>query len=125
MRDKAKPEFWTSERCFISEWLNEPSYPELSIARCRVEPGVTTQNHSLSVHEVYVIEEGEGLMMLGDAPPVPVGPGSVVTIPKDAAQRIRNTGAGDLTFLCVCTPRFTTDCYSPLSETDAGDDQPR
>ena len=114
MRDKAKPEVWTSERCFISELLNDPSYPELSIARCRVEPGVTTQNHSLSVHEVYVIEDGDGVMMLGDQDPFPVGPGSVVTIPKHAPQCIRNTGDSDLVFLCVCTPRFSQECYTSL-----------
>ncbi len=114
MRDKAKPETWTSERCFISEWLNDPDYPEVSIARCRVEPGVTTQNHSLSVHEIYVIEAGNGLMMLDDQPPFPVGPGSVVTIPKHAAQSIRNTGEDDLTFLCVCTPKFSQECYTSL-----------
>lgn len=125
MRDKAKPEVWTSERCFISELLNEPDYPAVSIARCRVEPGVTTENHSLSVHEVYVIEAGSGMMMLGDQEPFPVGPGSVVTIPKDAAQCIRNTGDGDLIFLCVCTPRFTTDCYTALIETGAGENEPR
>jgi len=114
MRGKAKPETWTSERCFISEWLNDPAYPELSIARCRVEPGVTTQNHSLSVHEVYVVEAGTGLVILGDQAPFPVGPGSVVTIPKHTAQCIRNTGDEDLTFLCVCTPKFSQECYTSL-----------
>ena len=114
MGDKAKPEIWTSERCFISEWLNDTDYAEVSIARCRVEPGVTTQNHSLSVHEVYVIEEGSGLMMLGDEVPFPVGAGSVVTIPKHTAQCIHNTGTRDLTFLCVCTPRFSQECYTSL-----------
>ncbi len=125
MRDKAKPEFWTSERCFITELLNDPSYPELSIARCRVEPGVTTQNHSLSVHEVYVIEEGDGLMMLGDEAPFPVGPGDTVTIPAGTPQRIRNTSSSDLIFACVCTPRFTTGCYAPLEGADAGEDEPK
>ncbi len=124
MRDKAKAEYWTSERCFISELLNEPEYPEVSIARCRVEPGVTTQNHSLSVHEVYVIESGEGLMMLDDQPPFPVGPGDTVAIPPGTPQQIRNTCSSDLLFMCVCTPRFTADCYAPLIETDAGKDEP-
>lgn len=114
MPGKAKPETWTSERCFISEILNDPAYAEVSIARCRVEPGVTTQNHSLSVHEVYVIEEGSGLMMLGDETPFAVRAGSHVAIPKHTAQCIRNTGPGDLTFLCVCTPRFLRECYTSL-----------
>ena len=75
MTEKAKPEVWTEERCFIAELVNSPAWPEFSLARCRVEPGVTTQLHALSVHEVYVIREGAGLMYLGDQPPFEVRPG--------------------------------------------------
>ncbi|MDH5265956.1 MAG: cupin domain-containing protein, partial [Betaproteobacteria bacterium] len=35
-------------------------------------------------------------------------------IPAGVAQAIRNTGPGDLVFHCVCTPRFTPDCYESL-----------
>lgn len=112
--DKAKPERWTSERCWISELVNDAAWPEFSIARCRVEPGETTELHALSVHEVYVLEQGQGLMRIDDAPPFPVGPGDAVTIPQHAAQCIRNTGDEDLVFLCICTPRFSQECYTPL-----------
>lgn len=105
---------WTSERCYILELLNTDQYPEVSIARTRVEPGMTTQRHALSVHEVYVIEAGSGVMYLGDTPPFDVGPGDVVTIPKGTPQSIENTGTSDLIFSCVCTPRFLQDCYTSL-----------
>jgi mannose-6-phosphate isomerase-like protein (cupin superfamily) len=114
MTDKAKPEVWTSERCFISELINDHAWPEFSLAHTRVEPGVTTQLHALSVHEVYVIESGTGLMTVGDSAPFPVGPGEIVTIPKHVAQRIQNTGPTDLLFICVCTPRFSRECYTSL-----------
>ena len=114
MAEKAKPEVWTEERCFIAELVNSPAWPEFSLARCRVEPGVTTQLHALSVHEVYVIREGAGLMYLGDQPPFEVRPGDSVTIPKQVAQRISNTGDADLVFECVCSPRFSPDCYTSL-----------
>jgi mannose-6-phosphate isomerase-like protein (cupin superfamily) len=114
MGKEAKPEVWTSERCFISELINEETWPEFSIARTRVEPGVTTQLHALSVHEIYVIESGIGLMTVGDATPFPVGPGEVVTIPERVAQRIENSGSVDLLFLCVCTPKFSRECYTSL-----------
>lgn len=114
MAGKAKPEVWTRERCFITELVNDAAWLEFSIARARVEPGVTTQLHALSVHEAYVIESGTGLMSVGDQAPCRVGPGSVVTIPADISQRIENTGAEDLLFLCVCTPRFSQDCYTSL-----------
>lgn len=116
MTDKANPgeEVWTVERCYITELVNTASQPEVSLARTRVEPGVTTQLHQLSVHEWYVIESGHGLMRVGDEPPYPVGPGDTVTIPKHAAQQITNAGYEDLRFLCVCTPKFSQECYTSL-----------
>ena len=114
MKEKAKPEVWMVERCYITELINDEAWPEFSIARTRVEPGVTTQLHTLSVHEVYVIESGTGLMTVGDDAPFPVGPGEIVTIPKHVSQSIENTGTSDLLFLCVCTPRFSQKCYKSL-----------
>lgn len=111
---KSKAEVWTVERCFITELVNTASQPEVSMARSRVEPGVTTQLHQLSVHEWYVIESGHGLMRVGDEPPCPVGPGDTVAIPKHVAQQITNTGHEDLSFLCICTPKFSQECYTSL-----------
>jgi len=114
MAEKPKPgaETWTSERCFITELLNDE--PEVSVAHARVEPGVTTELHALSVSEWYVIKTGQGLMRVGDAAPFAVAPGDTVTIPKHTAQQITNTGHDDLCFLCVCTPRFSQECYTSL-----------
>ncbi len=115
MSDKAKPdEFWTSERCYIAELLNKDAYPEVSVARSRVEPGATTQLHSLTVAEWYVIESGKGLMTVAEESPRKVGPGDIVSIPKNAPQMIANYGDSDLIFLCVCSPRFSQDCYTSL-----------
>tara|TARA_R110002096_G_scaffold355114_1_gene548328 strand:+ start:2923 stop:3273 length:351 start_codon:yes stop_codon:yes gene_type:complete len=115
MSNKANPhETWTSERCFITELLNDAAYPEVSIARARVEPGVTTQLHTLDVAEWYVIESGIGRMSVGRDAPRLVGPGDVVTIPADCPQKIENHGESDLEFLCVCTPRFLLQHYTSL-----------
>lgn len=114
MNSKAKPEVYTRERCYIAELVNDDAWPEVSLARCRVEPGVTTELHALTVLEVYVIERGTGSMRVGDEAPFSVGPGDTVTIPKQSAQSITNTGADDLVFTCVCTPRFLQDCYTSL-----------
>jgi len=106
--------FATAERCTIEELWNDAGSPATSLARARVAPGVTTQLHALQgVSEVYVIEAGTGLVEVAGAT-APVGPGDRVAIPAGAAQRITNTGAGDLVFLCLCTPRFTPDCYVDL-----------
>lgn len=116
MAPKAKPgcEMWSSERCFITELLNSADQPEVSLARSRVEPGVTTQLHRLSVFEWYVIEAGHGRMRIGDAASFAVRPGDSVAIPRNAAQQITNSGRRDLVFLCVCTPKFSQESYTSL-----------
>ena len=107
-----RAEFWTRERCFSTELMNSAEQPEVSLARARVEPGVTTELHSLSVSEWYILEAGEGLISVADADPFVVRPGDVVAVEKHAAQQITSTGKSDLIFLCVCVPRFSPECYT-------------
>lgn len=110
----------TPERCFITELLNHPSRPNASLARARVEPGVTTQLHALDVEETYVIEAGSGIMEV-DGERFRVGPGDSVLIPERVPQRIENDSLEDLIFLCLCRPRFRSKGYvnleSPSDET--------
>lgn len=118
-RYKPEREYFTQERCYINELLNATEPESLSVARARVEPGVTTQWHQLTgVTERYVIIEGQGRVELGDLPSARVGPGDVVSIPAGIRQRITNIGPEDLIFLCLCTPRFTPDCYQSLDIAD-------
>jgi len=109
-------EFPTRERVLITERLNADSVPEVSLADCRVAPGITTELHCLSVAEWYVIFEGTGMMQVGELEPFEVGPGDSVEIPPGVSQRITNTGSADLRLQCVCMPRFTPDCYQSLEE---------
>ncbi len=106
----------TDERLFVTELLNESAVPYLSVARCRVLPGVTTQLHALSVNEWYLIEAGLGRMRLGDGEPFDVGVRDAIQIPAGTAQQISNPGDDDLVFLCVCVPRFRPDVYRSLED---------
>jgi mannose-6-phosphate isomerase-like protein (cupin superfamily) len=113
--DKSLTEFFTPEQCFISEVLNDPSFPSFSIAKARVEPGVTTETHKLAdTHEVYYIIEGMGVMYIDGNEAKPVGPRDAVYIAANSSQRITNTGTSDLIFLCICTPRFVPESYSAV-----------
>lgn len=114
-RFRPETEFTTPERCHIVEVHNLAADEDCSIARARVEPGVTTALHLLTgTVERYVILEGEGLVEVAGDPPAPVRALDVVCIPADATQRITNTGTTDLVFLCVCTPRFRPEAYRAL-----------
>ena len=113
-RFKPETEFYTDERCYIVELYNDGNS---SIARARVEPGVTTGRHSLvDTFEQYLILEGEGEVEVGDNPVTKVLPLDVVNIPADIPQRITNTGKRDLIFLCICTPGFKLETYENLEE---------
>ena len=107
-------EFYTAERCYITELSNHAGDDILSVARARVEPGVRTQLHSLSVTERYIIEQGRGILELGEDQKYVVGPGDSALIPAGCAQRIENIGDVDLLFLCVCSPRFLPEHYLNL-----------
>lgn len=118
-------EILTRERCYVREILNDPRVPRWSLAECRVEPGVTTELHRLSVDEWYVIVEGQGLVEVDRQKPAAAGPGDTVAIPKGQAQRITNSGQSDLRFQCVCMPRFTPDCYEALEPNLSANSVPR
>ena len=109
-------EFPTRERVFITERLNDLAVPDISLADARLEPGVTTQLHRLTVNEWYIIQQGEGLMEVGGGEPFAVSSGDVVVIPAGISQRITSTGDADLRFQCVCMPRFTEDSYHSLED---------
>ena len=108
-------EFDTHERCSIIELSNTPDDQEISIARARVKPGVTTRWHRLvGITERYVILDGIGRVEVGSLPPHDVRTGDIVLIPPSCSQRITNIGRGDFIFLAICTPRFRPEAYEDI-----------
>ena len=89
----------------------------MSIARARVESGVTTRWHRVTdTLERYVILDGVGRMEIGDFPPQEVQAGDVVMIPPSVRQRIANVGPADLVFLAICTPRYQPGAYQDAED---------
>ncbi|HUN56362.1 MAG TPA: cupin domain-containing protein [Smithella sp.] len=110
-----KEEFYTSEKCYITELSNTPDDPDVSIAQARVEPGVTTRLHRLrDTTERYFIIRGRGIAEVGDLPPQEVAAGDIVLIPPLCPQRITNIGKSDLIFLAICSPRYTREAYEDM-----------
>lgn len=115
MAQQAKEYFFESEGCYITEFSNSDSDPDLSIARARVKSGMTTAWHRLkNTTERYCILSGTGLVEIGEGAPKEVRVGDVVIIPPMQRQRITNTGSEDLIFLALCTPRFLFENYEHL-----------
>jgi len=114
-RNDAQVEYYFAEGCFITELSNSARDPGVSIARARVEPGKTTRWHRLrGTAERYVILQGSGLVEIDNLGAREVGVGDVIIIPPEARQRIYNSGADDLVFLAICSPRFTPEVYEDL-----------
>lgn len=111
-------ERWFEEGCFIQELLNHP-LAESSIARARVPVGNKTLWHSVSVHEWYIVESGKGQVELDFQNGIEVVKGMNISISPNTAQRILNIGEQDLIFICLCSPRFTPECYKSLEKPDA------
>jgi mannose-6-phosphate isomerase-like protein (cupin superfamily) len=99
----------TYESCSVAENYHSDY---VSVARATVKVGVTTVAHHLeSVEEIYLITSGQGIVEVGELPPTEVTEGDVVIIPAGVSQKITNTGKKDLVFTCICTPKFTSQCY--------------
>ncbi len=114
-RKLAAAEFYTDERCYISELSNSDADAEVSIAQARVRAGVTTRWHRLAgITERYVLLAGAGRVEVGELPAQQVGPGDVVLIPPGCPQRIACLGEDDLVFLAICSPRFRYDAYEDI-----------
>ena len=108
-------EFLIDEGCLIIESWNYESDESVSISRARVKSGVTTKLHMLKdVDERYLIIEGSGVVHVGDLEPTEVILGDGVIIPAGTSQKISNKGKADLVFYCICTPRYTEQCYQAL-----------
>lgn len=108
--------FETDERCTITELLNDPACPDVSLAHAVVAPDVTTRLHVLcGIVERYVILRGKARAEIGGIT-ADVGPGDRVLIPEGVTQRITNTGDEPLEFHCICTPRFRPEAYTDLGD---------
>jgi len=114
---KEEAEFHTAELCYINELSNTSIDPDVSIARARVQAGISTRWHRLrGITERYVVLEGRGLVEVGKLAPQEIKSGDVVLIPPDCRQRITNIGSGDLIFLAICSPRFQQAAYEDIDD---------
>jgi mannose-6-phosphate isomerase-like protein (cupin superfamily) len=112
IRDIAdRPRSRVIDGSLLAELLHPDKVPgaqrlRCSVAHAVVPPGESTLPHLLKTStELYYILEGSGEMHIGTRS-APVHPGQIVLIPRGRSQYIRNTGTGDLVFLCIVTPKW-------------------
>ena len=102
------PEITAGDNTRLRELLNplkEPVDIRYSLAQAVVAPGKTSLLHRMKTAEVYYITSGEGQMFI-DGEIADVSAGQMIYIPPQSAQRIKNTGAEDLVFICIVDPAW-------------------
>ena len=98
----AKP-FTTVDGSTIRELLahRNSSIRQQSLAEARLpRGGATTPHHHAVTEEIYYILVGQADMTLGTETRA-VGPGDAIAIPPGARHTSRNTGDGELVYLCT------------------------
>ena len=82
-----------------------PFYGRYSLAHAMLAAGASSGPHRLKSSEVYHILDGGGEMYIDDDS-AEVSAGDTLEIPPGAVQWIKNTGEGDLVFLCLVDPAW-------------------
>ncbi len=88
--------------------LGEPALTggtTMTFAEVEVLPGTGHERHKHDdADEVIYVIEGEALQMLDDLPPVPVGPGASIFVPRGTFHGTQNTGQNVLRLVVVYAP---------------------
>mgnify|MGYP006266087995 CR=1 FL=1 len=75
-----------------------------SLAQAELDPGTASDPHRLAHStELYLFVAGSGMAIV-NGQEIEVAAGSVVLIPQNAEQYVRNTGREALVFFCVVAP---------------------
>lgn len=103
-------------------WPNNAPRSQVTITHVTMEPGSVSRRH---VHErseqIWIVEQGEGVLLLGDGEAERLSAGDVVRTPAGETHGVENTGAVPLIYLAVTTPpQDFTYAYISNRFTDSG-----
>ena len=79
-----------------------------SVAQFTLEPGKKSKLHKMKSSEIYYILEGSGEILIDDES-FQVEKDDSVYVPPNSKQFIKNSGSGNLRFLCIVEPAWKAD----------------
>ena len=79
-----------------------------SIAQFTLEPGKKSKLHKMKSSEIYYILEGSGEILI-DEESFHIEKDDSVYVPPNSKQFIKNSGSGNLRFLCIVEPAWKAD----------------
>lgn len=98
--------FLAGDRTILKEVMhpkNDSVDVGYSLAHAVLKVGTASLPHQLKSSELYYILKGEGILFINDES-TNLSVGSVVLVPANATQYVKNTGQIDLEFLCIVEP---------------------
>ncbi|MEM2899561.1 MAG: cupin domain-containing protein [Thermoplasmata archaeon] len=101
--------FITKDKSIIREIISPRNsrIERMSLAEARLSAGCETEEHyHATSEEIYYILEGKGLMRVGKSR-FRVEKGDGIVLRPGVYHKIKNTGNGELVFLCICSPMYT------------------
>ena len=112
----AAAEYFTEEQCHILELSNSDADEGASVARARVEPGVTTRRHRVAgTIERYVIQSGTGIVSIeGLADTGRTGCTEAINVRATDERRVRAKGNGLEDILTGANPAINVD-FEPVA----------
>ena len=90
-----------AEGCTVRWLIGEPDgAPNFAMRQFEVQPGGFTPKHSHDYeHEVFILA-GQGVVLEGETEH-PIAAGDVIYVQPNEVHQFRNTGDGNLKFLCL------------------------
>ena len=79
-----------------------------SVAQFTLEPGKKSKLHKMKSSEIYYFLEGSGEILIDDES-FHVEKDDSVYVPPNSKQFIKNSGSGNLRFLCIVEPAWKAD----------------
>ena len=79
-----------------------------SVAQFTLEPGKKSKLHKMKSSEIYYILEGSGEISI-DGESFHIEKDDSVYVPPNSKQFIKNSGSGNLRFLCIVEPAWKAD----------------
>lgn len=86
-------------------WPGNSPQARVTLTRVTIPPGDMNRRHShASAEQIWVIELGQAILLLGDGQSRPVQAGDIVRTPAGAIHGLHNTGSEPVVYLAVTTP---------------------
>ena len=86
-------------------WPKSTTDAQATVTHVVMAPGAVSQRHAHAKSEqIWIVERGEGRLLLADGREEPLGAGDVVLTPMGDVHGVANTGASELVYLAVTVP---------------------